>query len=47
MGIGHWWFIPADFLAKLGVTEQQLKDALGVPPRPPAEGDRPESSANR
>jgi len=22
--------------AKLGVTEQQLTDALGIPPRPPA-----------
>ncbi|MBC1303185.1 hypothetical protein GNE12_14815, partial [Trichormus variabilis N2B] len=27
--------------AKLGVTEQQLKDALGVPAKPPGEGQRP------
>jgi len=26
--------------AKLGVTEQQLKDALGVPANPPTPGDR-------
>ncbi|MBY5281331.1 hypothetical protein [Anabaena sp. PCC 7938] len=25
---------------KLGVTEQQLKDALGVPAHPPSQGDR-------
>ncbi|MEA5504301.1 hypothetical protein VB735_14495 [Halotia wernerae UHCC 0503] len=32
-----------DFAAaatKLGVTEQQLKDALGVPANPPTQGDR-------
>ncbi len=27
--------------AKLGVTEQQLKDALGVPANPPSQGQRP------
>ncbi|MBC1303436.1 hypothetical protein GNE12_16105, partial [Trichormus variabilis N2B] len=29
--------------AKLGVTEQQLKDALGVPAHPP-EGNRPDTT---
>jgi len=29
--------------AKLGVTEQQLMDALGKPPHPPGDGNRPDN----